>query len=211
MSEAPHRSPAERAALEAGAMARWLSPTSQSRIERIPCDSIDDRAFDPGPADSNAAVALRRSISHRGVVEPLLLRPLDDGRFEVVAGSRRLQAARDVGLATVPAIVRELTDAEATLLAVWAVLPRLDATVLADVADHLVSSGIPAGEIALLLAARGVRAPALGVRTVTLRAAAPLRFAGIETPLQRLLDAMGERRTAALDALAGVNPLSEAS
>lgn len=207
MSEAPERTRAERAALEAGAMARWLSPTSQSRIERIPCDSIDDRGFDPGPADGNAAIALRRSIGHRGIVEPLLLRPRDDGRFEVVTGARRLQAARDVGLPTVPAIVRELTDAEATLLAVWAVLPRLDAGALARVADELVDRGIPAGEIALLLAARGVRGALAGLPAVSLRSRAPLRFAGPETPLQRLIDALGERRAAAFEVLAGVSPL----
>ena len=201
MSEAPApRSPAERAALDSRAMARWLQPTSQSRIERIPTDSVDDRRLLTDIGDDDAAVALRLSIAHRGIVEPLVLRPGAEARFEVVTGARRLAAARELKLATVPAIVRELDDAEAALLAVWAVLPRLDGAALAGIADQLTSGGIPAGEVALLLATRGRRTTPPAMQSVVLRSAAPLRFASPPSPVTRLLEALGERQTAALAA-----------
>jgi ParB-like chromosome segregation protein Spo0J len=207
MSEpVPHRNAAERAALEGGAMARWLQPTSQSRIERIPCESIDDRRLLGDVDGDDAAVALRLSIAHRGIVEPLLLRPLGDGRFEVVTGGRRLAAARELKLATIPAIVRELDDAEAALVTVWAILPRLDAADLAGVAEHLSAAGIPAGEVALLLAAGRRRPLPAATPALRLRSSAPLRFAAPASPVARLLDALGERRDAALAAVARVEP-----
>ena len=206
MSEAPRRSAAERAALEGGAMTRWLQPTSQSRIERIPTESVDDRPITAGEA-GDTAVALRLSLAHRGIVEPLLLRPRDGGRFEVVSGARRLAAARELKLATVPAIVRELDDAEAALLGVWALLSRLEPGALAGVAGQLTTAGIPAGEVALLLATRGRQLPALPVRPLRLRSPAPLRFAAPPSPVGRLLDGLGERRTAALAAVARVTPV----
>ena len=207
MSEAPApRSAAERAALDSRAMARWLQPTSQSRIERIPTDSIDDRGLLTDAGDGDAAVALRLSIAHRGIIEPLLLRPTTDSRFQVVVGARRLAAARELKLATVPAIVRELADAETVLLAVWAVLPRLDTTALAAVADQLTTGGIPPGEVALLLATRGRRLPSPPPVPPLLRSAAPLRFASAPSPVARLLEAIGERRSAALAAVTAVDP-----
>jgi len=59
-------------------------------------------------------------------VEPLLLRPIESSRFQVVLGARRLEVARRLGLPEVPAIVRELDEAEATLVAVWNALPACD-------------------------------------------------------------------------------------
>ena len=54
-----------------------------------------------------------QSFRSRGVLEPLLVRPVEPERFEIVAGSRRYRAARIAELQTVPARVREMTDAEA--------------------------------------------------------------------------------------------------
>lgn len=56
---------------------------------------------------------LAQSFRSRGVLEPLLVRPIEPERFEIVAGSRRYWAARIAELETVPARVREMTDAEA--------------------------------------------------------------------------------------------------
>lgn len=55
---------------------------------------------------------LEESIAHYGVIEPLIVRPKGP-KFAVVIGSRRLSAARSVGLKTLPAIVKELSDEEA--------------------------------------------------------------------------------------------------
>jgi ParB family transcriptional regulator, chromosome partitioning protein len=60
------------------------------------------RAIDPETISS-----LARSIAEAGVIQPLILRPLADGRYELIAGERRWRAAREAGLETVPAMVRD--------------------------------------------------------------------------------------------------------
>ncbi|MGH2951287.1 MAG: ParB/RepB/Spo0J family partition protein [Solirubrobacterales bacterium] len=65
------------------------------------------RSFDPA-----SITALAGSIAEAGVLQPLIVRPLADGRFELIAGERRWRAAREAGLETVPALVRESDDAE---------------------------------------------------------------------------------------------------
>jgi ParB family chromosome partitioning protein len=57
--------------------------------------------------DPESITALARSIADAGLVQPLIVRPLPDGRFELIAGERRLRAAREAGLDTVPALVRD--------------------------------------------------------------------------------------------------------
>ena len=60
------------------------------------------RSFDP-----ETLAALAESVAEAGVIQPLILRPLPDGRYELIAGERRWRAARDAGLETVPAMVRD--------------------------------------------------------------------------------------------------------
>jgi ParB family transcriptional regulator, chromosome partitioning protein len=63
--------------------------------------------FDPASISSLAA-----SIADAGMVQPLIVRPLRDGRYELIAGERRWRAAREAGIQTVPAIVRDEAEAE---------------------------------------------------------------------------------------------------
>jgi ParB family chromosome partitioning protein len=67
-----------------------------------PSPSQPRKRFDP-----ESIAALARSIADAGVVQPLIVRPLADGRYELIAGERRLRAAREAGLKTVPALVRD--------------------------------------------------------------------------------------------------------
>ncbi|MDX6589656.1 MAG: ParB family transcriptional regulator, chromosome partitioning protein, partial [Solirubrobacterales bacterium] len=62
--------------------------------------------------DEEAMAALAASIETSGVVQPLLVRPLPDGSYELVAGERRWRAARQAGLERVPAVVRDQAEAE---------------------------------------------------------------------------------------------------
>jgi ParB family transcriptional regulator, chromosome partitioning protein len=61
--------------------------------------------------DPESISALARSIADAGLVQPLILRPLPDGRFELIAGERRWRAAQEAGLETVPALVRDEDEA----------------------------------------------------------------------------------------------------
>ena len=60
-----------------------------------------------------ALEGLAQSIQSRGIVQPILVRELDSGKFEIVAGERRWRAAQMAGLATVPALVRQIPDEHA--------------------------------------------------------------------------------------------------
>jgi ParB family chromosome partitioning protein len=62
--------------------------------------------------DPEALAALAASIETSGIVQPLLVRPLPDGSYELVAGERRWRAAQQAGLEKVPAVVREQAEAE---------------------------------------------------------------------------------------------------
>jgi len=63
--------------------------------------------------DDTALQALAGSLRERGVLQPVLVRPVPGGTYELVAGERRWRAAQIAGLLTIPALVRERDDAEA--------------------------------------------------------------------------------------------------
>ncbi|MEM9090468.1 MAG: ParB/RepB/Spo0J family partition protein, partial [Cyanobacteria bacterium P01_F01_bin.53] len=69
---------------------------------------------------------LTESIRKHGVLEPLIVRPLDDGTYELVAGERRYRAAQAAGLTEVPIIIRELDEQQAFELALLENLQRDD-------------------------------------------------------------------------------------
>ena len=74
--------------------------------------------------DDEAMLRTVESVAQYGVLAPLLLRPIEGGGYEVISGHRRLHAAELAGLESVPAIVRELSDDEATILMVDSNLQR---------------------------------------------------------------------------------------
>lgn len=72
--------------------------------------------IDPNPAQPRSAIRaealeqLARSIQESGVVQPILVRPMAEGRFQIIAGERRFRAAQKIGLSTIPAVVRNVAD-----------------------------------------------------------------------------------------------------
>jgi ParB family transcriptional regulator, chromosome partitioning protein len=82
-------------------------------LEELPTASIKPNRFQPRDHfDEEALGALADSIREVGVLQPVLVRPVDDG-YELIAGERRWRAARRVGLQTIPALVRNTDDATA--------------------------------------------------------------------------------------------------
>ncbi len=62
--------------------------------------------------DKDAIAALAASIKEKGVLQPLIVRKSADGRYELIAGERRLRASKEAGLTEVPVIIKELSDSE---------------------------------------------------------------------------------------------------
>lgn len=76
--------------------------------------------------DDEALKELADSIALHGVIQPLLVRPLSDGGYQLIAGERRWRASRMAGLTQVPVVIREMTDMEAMELALIENLQRED-------------------------------------------------------------------------------------
>lgn len=86
----------------------------------------------PNPAqprrdfDEEALLALAESVRSRGVLQPVVVRPLAGGRFELIAGERRLRAARLAEIESIPAVVRQAEDSERLDLALAENMARVD-------------------------------------------------------------------------------------
>lgn len=76
--------------------------------------------------DENAIVTLAESVRQHGVLQPILVRPLENGSYQIVAGERRWRAARMAGLTEIPAVIKELTDKETAQIALIENLQRED-------------------------------------------------------------------------------------
>ncbi|MGH2453500.1 MAG: ParB/RepB/Spo0J family partition protein [bacterium] len=95
-------------------------------IRDLPLHEIRPGRYQPRSEISDEDIAdLRASIQDRGVLQPIVVRPVDDG-YELVAGERRWRAAKAVGLQVVPAVVRHLSDQESLEIALLENLQRED-------------------------------------------------------------------------------------
>ena len=85
----------------------------RSELRELPLDLIRPNPNQPRTRFDPASISsLAASIADAGMVQPLIVRPLGDGRYELTAGERRWRAAREAGVGTVPAIVRDEAGAE---------------------------------------------------------------------------------------------------
>ena len=116
----------------------------------IPTEVVTDRtsdlaeisvsAIEPNPAqprshfDEELLAALAASIRELGVLQPILVRPLEGGRYQLIAGERRWRAAKRVGLPTVPALIRTVADQSSLEQALVENLHRQDLNPLEEAA-----------------------------------------------------------------------------
>ena len=101
----------------------------EGRPVQVGGKSLPLEALVPSPQPRRrfeALEALAQSIREKGVLQPLLVRPLGDGRYAIVAGERRYRAAKMAGLSEVPVRVLEISEKEARLLALVENLQRED-------------------------------------------------------------------------------------
>jgi ParB family transcriptional regulator, chromosome partitioning protein len=82
-----------------------------ARFEDVPIDSIEPNPRQPREVfDDDALAELVTSVREVGVLQPVVVREVGPGRYQLVMGERRWRACREAGLATVPAIIRETPD-----------------------------------------------------------------------------------------------------
>lgn len=102
-----------RAGLGRGLSALIPGAEEEGGLIEVPLAAIEPNPKQPREHfDEETLSGLARSIQQVGVIQPIVVRPREDGGYELVAGERRLRAAKIAGLATIPAIVRETEDAE---------------------------------------------------------------------------------------------------
>ena len=93
-------------------LSRWLAPSVTTQIDQIDLSTMRD-GWTPERVGETPLAAMMVLVRTVGVVDPVLVRPVPDGGYEVVTGHRVVAAARAVGYERVPAVVRDLDDAHA--------------------------------------------------------------------------------------------------
>ena len=100
--------------------------TDNSGIKQVDVSDLQVSPYQPRKYfDPEALAELASSVAQKGILQPLLVRPIDEG-YEIVAGERRFQAAKQAGLKSVPVLVRELDNQETLEIAIIENLQRED-------------------------------------------------------------------------------------
>jgi len=103
-------------------------------LRNLAVDELQPGKYQPrSQIEPEALAELAESIKAQGVMQPILVRPLAGG-FEIIAGERRWRAARMAGLATVPALIRDIPDSEALAAALIENIQREDLSPLEEAA-----------------------------------------------------------------------------
>ena len=106
-------------------------------VRSLPVAFLKPGKFQPRKYFGEEALAdLAQSVREKGVLTPILVRPLGGESYEIVAGERRWRAAQMAKLHDVPVVVRELADAEALELAIIENVQRADLNVLEEAAAY---------------------------------------------------------------------------
>ena len=94
-----------------------IGGAGQAELLHLPVETVHPNPRQPRRRfEPEATSGLAASIRHQGVLQPVVVRPRPDGGYELVAGERRWRAAREAGLPTIPAVVRQSDDRDALLL-----------------------------------------------------------------------------------------------
>lgn len=97
----------------------------QPRVQEISIDQIDEFPNHPFKVRMDESMMeMANSVKQHGILVPAIIRPKEDGRFEMVAGHRRMTACMIAEKEKIPCIVRDLTDEEATIIMVDSNLQR---------------------------------------------------------------------------------------
>jgi ParB family chromosome partitioning protein len=103
------------------------APGNKDALQTVPVDRLRPGKYQPRTRMDDAALDdLAASIREQGVMQPILVRPVEGGRYEIVAGERRWRAAQRAGLAEIPVLVKNVPDQAALALALIENIQRED-------------------------------------------------------------------------------------
>ena len=109
------------------ATATQAAPVTGEMVRQLSVEQIDRNPYQTRSRfDETAMAELAESIKASGVVQPVLVRPQPDGRFQLIAGERRLLASQRAGKSTVPAIVKQVSNEQAMEMTIVENLQRED-------------------------------------------------------------------------------------
>ena len=102
-------------------------------IEQVKIDSIKPNKYQPRTVFSEEKIEeLARTIHTHGVIQPIVIRKIDDEQYEIIAGERRYRAMQKLGWSEVPAIIRNLDDKETASIALIENLQREELTAIEE-------------------------------------------------------------------------------
>ena len=110
-------------------------------VNTLPVAALQPGKYQPRTRmDQEALNSLAASIKAQGIMQPILVRPIGDGKHEIIAGERRWRAARIAGLSSVPVLVRNVPDQQALAVALIENIQREDLNALEEAAgiDRLI-------------------------------------------------------------------------
>lgn len=111
--------------------------SSEAALLDLPPSAIEPNRLQPREHfDEDTLVSLTASVKELGVLQPVLVRRIDRDRYELIAGERRWRAAKRAGLATIPALVREIDDRHSLEQALVENLHRQDLNALEEAAAY---------------------------------------------------------------------------
>ncbi|RRV71629.1 ParB/RepB/Spo0J family partition protein [Stutzerimonas stutzeri] len=109
------------------AMQEEAAKVDTRELQHLPLELIQRGKYQPRrDMDPQALEELAQSIKNHGVMQPIVVRPLSGGRYEIIAGERRWRASQQAGLDKVPALVREVPDEAAIAMALIENIQRED-------------------------------------------------------------------------------------
>jgi ParB family chromosome partitioning protein len=127
LGEARREEPLVRQAGEEGEAAPSGTPVSSNGLANLAIAAIEPHPDQPRRHfDEEALDELARSIGKRGVIQPVIVRPLGEGRYQLVAGERRWRAAQKAQLHEIPALIRELEEPDVMAIALIENIQRED-------------------------------------------------------------------------------------
>jgi ParB family chromosome partitioning protein len=108
---------------------------NRDELRNLPLDVIRPGRFQPRSVfDEDKLAELADSIRAQGVVQPVVVRPVGENQFELIAGERRWRAAQMAGIDTIPAVVREVPDEVSVAMALIENIQREDLNPLEEAA-----------------------------------------------------------------------------